>query len=284
MGRLHRLSFLSVLIGPAFAQITYPNCSAGWEWSYNTLDQNPCNVAASLEAWCNGGQFEIPQLPPGRHYGGPDVGEDNSCTCNTVTYSLVSACAACQGSSTWVQWTSWSTNCSTVAPPSIYPNPIPSDTRVPHWAYIDVVTANNWTVAAAQSAGDSPEATPAAPSTTQPSPTASSSPNSNQHKSHAGVIAGAIVGVAGVALLTASIFWYFRRRRRLAGAQPSSFEMPEPKTSMSFGRLYDPNDPETFPEAFFASLPTVTQTTPSAERANPINSQGRGLYSGLPLV
>lgn len=32
MGRLHRLSFLSVLIGPAFGQITYPNCSAGWEW------------------------------------------------------------------------------------------------------------------------------------------------------------------------------------------------------------------------------------------------------------
>ena len=58
-----------------------------------------------------------------------------------------------------------------------YPNPIPSDTRVPNWAYIDVVvcfislrfyvtagaenvpllettqTANNWSVAAAQSAG-----------------------------------------------------------------------------------------------------------------------------------
>ena len=32
MGRLHRLSFLLILIGPALAQLSYPNCSAGWEW------------------------------------------------------------------------------------------------------------------------------------------------------------------------------------------------------------------------------------------------------------
>ena len=32
MGRLHSLYFLLILIGPALAQVTYPNCSAGWEW------------------------------------------------------------------------------------------------------------------------------------------------------------------------------------------------------------------------------------------------------------
>jgi hypothetical protein len=32
MGRLHRLSFLSILIGPIYAQISYPDCSSGWDW------------------------------------------------------------------------------------------------------------------------------------------------------------------------------------------------------------------------------------------------------------
>jgi len=32
MGRLHRLSFLSLLIGHVLAQANYPDCSAGWEW------------------------------------------------------------------------------------------------------------------------------------------------------------------------------------------------------------------------------------------------------------
>ena len=40
MGRLHRLYFLTVLIGPAIAQITYPNCTAGWEWV--SIPHFPC--------------------------------------------------------------------------------------------------------------------------------------------------------------------------------------------------------------------------------------------------
>lgn len=69
--------------------------------SYLPLLWTPYLLKVSRESTS---EFEIPQLPPGRHYGGPDVGEDNLCTCNTVAYSLVSACAACQGSSTWVQY------------------------------------------------------------------------------------------------------------------------------------------------------------------------------------
>lgn len=33
MERLHRLSLLPILIGPALAQISFPNCSTGWEWA-----------------------------------------------------------------------------------------------------------------------------------------------------------------------------------------------------------------------------------------------------------
>ena len=35
-------------------------------------------------------------------YSGPLAGEDNLCVCNTVVYSLVSACGACQGATSWV--------------------------------------------------------------------------------------------------------------------------------------------------------------------------------------
>ena len=46
-------------------------------------------------------EFDIQALPPGRMYGGPTAAQSNLCECNTVVYSLVSACAACQGS-TWI--------------------------------------------------------------------------------------------------------------------------------------------------------------------------------------
>lgn len=105
--------------------------------SYNSLNQNPCKVAAYLEAVCNSGrtspllsspflypcqpvlksnltltlrfrrttiaEFSVPALLPGNHYTGPSVaGTTNLCKCNTVVYSLVSACGGCQGGE-WIQ-------------------------------------------------------------------------------------------------------------------------------------------------------------------------------------
>ena len=40
-------------------------------------------------------EFIFPPLAPGEVYRGPDT--DTSCQCNTVFYSLLSACGACQG-------------------------------------------------------------------------------------------------------------------------------------------------------------------------------------------
>ena len=48
--------------------------------------------------------FDIATLPQGSLYRGPDAGQDNLCVCNTVVYSLVSACGACQGASSWIQY------------------------------------------------------------------------------------------------------------------------------------------------------------------------------------
>jgi len=300
MGRLPWVSFLSILTGPALAhaQLTYPNCSSGWEWSYNSLSQNPCNVAAYLESVCNGGQFDIPQLPPGRLYAGPSTAQFYPCECNTVVYSLISACAACQGS-TGILWSAWSYNCSTVDN-STYPKSIPDGTRVPHWAYLDVTADSSWNASAAQSAGDSPEVTPNAPSTIQASSTASAAPKStsgsNQNKSHsnAGEIAGAVVGaVVGGALLTAFILWYRRRRRLRAEGQPSpfaekaeAFGLQDYDASMSTAKYYDPSDPSTFPKPFVSPSASVIQTTASTDQVHSIGTRpsDRSRYNGLPLV
>jgi hypothetical protein len=44
-------------------------------------------------------EFTIPQLAAGGHYTGPTV--DDQCQCNTVLYSVISACAGCQ-KGTWL--------------------------------------------------------------------------------------------------------------------------------------------------------------------------------------
>src|SRR5712691_3274444 len=52
--------------------------------------------------------FTVPQLPPGYEYSGPSGnGDSDLCKCNTVTYSLLSACDACQGE----QWISYDLLC-----------------------------------------------------------------------------------------------------------------------------------------------------------------------------
>jgi hypothetical protein len=125
--------------------------------------------------------FTIDALKPGYSYTGPTgVDDTNMCKCNTITYSLVSACDACQGA----DWTRYDPHrCSLRTPWELtflplagrcfrltaqrlclpqrefhsrqkleiygigidegqmacrFPNPIPSGTRVPRWALLDV--------------------------------------------------------------------------------------------------------------------------------------------------
>ena len=93
--------------------------------SFNSLGQGPCEVASYLQGICDDGGtcatvldpdllalflrgthsgcggrivFTIPALLPGDSYVGPTGPTDASdlCKCNTVVYSLMSACDACQ--------------------------------------------------------------------------------------------------------------------------------------------------------------------------------------------
>ena len=98
--------------------------------SFNSLGQNACTVAAFMMSTCNAGcefdrlisfgfilycvvyflisfvAFTVDPLQPGYSYPGPN-GTDNSdlCKCSTVGYSLISACAGCQGEH-WIRYDS----------------------------------------------------------------------------------------------------------------------------------------------------------------------------------
>ncbi|KAH9952887.1 hypothetical protein BC827DRAFT_207117 [Russula dissimulans] len=92
-------------------QTSIPNCTDGWQWSYNSLSQSPCLVAAWLAFPCYQANNTIYTLQYGESYSGPSEPLSQPRQCNTVLYSLVSACAACQGS-TWIKWSQWVQNCS----------------------------------------------------------------------------------------------------------------------------------------------------------------------------
>ncbi|KAI0245139.1 hypothetical protein BJV78DRAFT_147273 [Lactifluus subvellereus] len=160
MSRLAILAPLLLLSGIVVAQISAPDCSqtSQLQWIFNSLGQNPCIVAAYLLATCNGGSWSISPLDPGSWYT-VFVDDENLCLCNTVTYSLLSACGACQDD-TWTTWSQYSFNCTNKMPVSSFPNPVPSGTGVPQWALLDVTLENNWNSGKSFAVGDSPELTP----------------------------------------------------------------------------------------------------------------------------
>ncbi|KAI0297402.1 hypothetical protein BC826DRAFT_165512 [Russula brevipes] len=296
MSGLLVLASLLLHSGFAAAQISAPSCtlSALYDWSFNSMNQNPCTVAAYLLGTCNEGSFIIHPLLPGYSYMGPSaLDAGNWCKCNTVAYSLLSACAACQGE-LWPFWSDFSTNCSRVLPASSFPHPVPSGTRVPHWALIDVTVENSWSSSESLSTGGTPELSPGAAignsgisSSTTPGtalPTSFSPPSSfTSSKSRLNI--GAIVGgaVAGVAVIAiaALAFFYLRQRRGSpqaasaasainSASQPRMGEVQQPMSDSgsftpssmpaSFStttRLYDPNSQATFPE--YQGVPPVPE-------------------------
>ncbi|KAJ4487761.1 hypothetical protein J3R30DRAFT_3430893 [Lentinula aciculospora] len=205
------------------------NASTGFDWSYNSLSQDPCTVATYLGAVCNNGQYTIPAINSTEFYSGPTSATQNECRCSSVFYSLLMACAQCQGASI-TTWTSYNQNCSTIYA-GVFLDSIPSGTAVPHWA---TLTSTEFNATAAEAAGDSPELTGATQTTSSSissSPTSSaSSPSSStsdsaasssSSKSNTGAIAGGVVGgVVGLALIAAVLFWYLRKRSQTKSNVP----------------------------------------------------------------
>jgi len=56
----------------------------------------------------------VPALPTGNHYLGPNASQVTPCTCSSVTYSMISACAGCQDR-IYIDWITWSQDCTEVS-------------------------------------------------------------------------------------------------------------------------------------------------------------------------
>ncbi|KAF9265501.1 hypothetical protein L218DRAFT_142546 [Marasmius fiardii PR-910] len=249
--------------------------ATGFDWAFNSKNQSPCDVASYLGGACNNGEFSIPALNASQSYLGPTLLTANPCRCNTVFYSLLSACAACQGR-IYQRWSLYDGNCSTVY--TNFPGDIPSGTAVPSWAYLDISSSDTFEPDRAKALANGPESTgtpkPTGSNTPPPlvSPTAASSDSGgSNNSSNAGAIAGGVVGgVAGVAIIAVFAFWFLRRRRGRSRVDPSfdintgylpepytSATSPEPSTRIASPystvsgsqKLYDPSDPSTFPNA-----------------------------------
>jgi hypothetical protein len=264
----------------AAAQVYAPDCSLIWAWTFNSINQNACTVAAYLMSTCNGGSFTIDALKPGYSYTGPSgVDDSNMCKCNTITYSLVSACDACQGAD-WTSWSVFSSNCTKTMPPSSFPNSIPAGTRVPQWALLDVTSENNWNVNKSISAGDTPElasgATPGASGTSGRGATASgtraqsptgtdassssttkpaSSSSAKKSSSNLGVIVGGAVGGVAVIAVGAIVIILLLRRQRPQAPAPVATSMAPPGIGASQRPMEEIQQPLTMDDAYTASIP-----------------------------
>ncbi|KAI9459697.1 hypothetical protein BJY52DRAFT_356708 [Lactarius psammicola] len=144
------------------AQISVPSCIPSiWEWSYNSIGQDPCTILAYLMATCYNGEFSLDPIPGSTWaYLGPSILQSaNKCECSTVAFNLFSACSTCQGG-TSDPWTFYSENCTVSVKPSTFPNKVPPQTRVPQWVLQDPTIENLWDASEAFTIGDSPEILP----------------------------------------------------------------------------------------------------------------------------
>ncbi|KIJ69010.1 hypothetical protein HYDPIDRAFT_36113 [Hydnomerulius pinastri MD-312] len=258
-----------VLLGGFFslpatlAQDSDVTCMTSYAWASNSMGQNPCVVGSFLVGQCSNQIYNISTLPPGDHYLGAASGDGNPCQCNSVVYNLISACGACQDAEI-LSWGSWITNCSGYTAYSL-PYAPPSGTEIPLWAFMGIDGSGAWNATAAylNFTDSGTPASTATPPTTSPSSTNTSS----SHPKNVGAVVGGVVGgVVGLLALAGIALFCIRRRSRrangygsgqLAGTLPLNMSQTVPGYTFSESahhqaegqKLYNPDDPTTFPVA-----------------------------------
>ncbi|KIO16064.1 hypothetical protein M407DRAFT_39834, partial [Tulasnella calospora MUT 4182] len=196
---------------------------------------------------------------------GPDV---SYCSCSSVVYSLVSACAQCQGFD-WVSWSFWRGNCGQdMITTGEYPLDIPIGTGVPAWAYQNVASGDRWNQSLAlpqstyygtptasisyhvSTAGDVATQTGA----TSAAVTETGSPSNGSSKSNAGPIAGGVIGGIVILAIIGALVWLLIRRRRKEEVLPSPTayypvggpQMADYPAAVDYGASYPPSSPTVF--------------------------------------
>ncbi|KIJ69011.1 hypothetical protein HYDPIDRAFT_36114 [Hydnomerulius pinastri MD-312] len=307
------LALLGIItsIPETLAQGTNATCSSSFAWANNSLGQTPCTVSSYLEAQCLTGGYFVPALPEGDYYTPPSGQYANACECNAVAYSLVSACAACQGAE-FAPWQAWITNCNSSS--ANLPEAVPPGTAVPSWAYIPVNENGNWnsTAALLNASATTSTSTPGAPLQTTPgSPIQTTGPSttttaSSSSGTNVGAIAGGVVGgvvgllaISGVAILCIRKRG-FRPAKRYSSGQTAEAILPnmsQPTPGYAFssesahypvevGKVYNPDDPSTFPVPRSPEPSTVFTTNTYANGAQSMSTVSRrpGDYTGAPEV
>ncbi|KIJ53651.1 hypothetical protein M422DRAFT_25476 [Sphaerobolus stellatus SS14] len=241
------------------------------KWTLNSEGLTPCLVASSLQAPCGGGKWNIDPLPNNTIiYSGPKAGESNPCSCSTVVYSLVSACAACQGDG-FITWEQWSTNCLQAdTTEGTFPLTLPGGIAVPSWAYLSVNDTVTWDAARAQNFASTNPTESTAPAT--PTGATGQTNQGVHHSNKGGAIGGGVAGGVALVVLVGLGAFFFMRRRKVHRVAPSSqfirqnrinekmspspppFFTDNPAYPMQMPRaythkLYDPSDPNTFPQS-----------------------------------
>ncbi|KAF8520977.1 hypothetical protein JB92DRAFT_1860377 [Gautieria morchelliformis] len=183
---------------------TTATCTAE-QWTFNQDQQSPCFVASSLLAACNGGTWLVPAIDSNTMYQGPASGaESNGCQCSTIVYSVISACAACQGAAVNT-WSNWSSKCTRGdIHNSSFPLTMPPGLTVPTWAHLDVTAGNSWDINAAMNnhASNLPS-------------NLTSTNSSSQHSANVYAIAGCILGgFVGLVLLGLIAVLLYRKRKK----------------------------------------------------------------------
>jgi len=301
---LHQMTILTPIVaflffaGSVTAQIVATDCTLPntYNWTYNTLNQNPCKVAAYLLSTCSGGTFTVDPLLPGQTYIGPGgLDNDDMCKCNTIVYCLISACDACQGAD-WITWPLWSRNCTNVSPPSTFPNPVPAGIRIPQWALQDVtrLDLSLWNTTQARAIGDSPEIGPGAligvstistigtttstspnptvfpaVTTSSPSLTPTSSPSEgSSSSSNTGAIAGGVVG--GITIVAVAVLGsvYLLRQRTRGSPAPVVFDGESPAPDGAKRQLSD-EGPYVSSSTLEANMPPMTGYNPISQTTFP---------------
>ncbi|KAM6502617.1 hypothetical protein JOM56_002594 [Amanita muscaria] len=110
-----------------------------------------------------------------------------------------------------MRWNNYTQNCSTVYL-TIFPSPIPSGTKVPHWAYLNVSIDGEFdpTEAAAVASSDA-------------------AASSGTHTVSPGAIAGAVIGsLVGVASIACGLLFFYKGRKssKRAGLCGGSAQKP----------------------------------------------------------
>jgi len=249
----------------ASGQETTAECSApGSGWSFNSLLQSPCLVTAYLASPCaSNGDYVVSSLNSTNFYLPSNHGD--ICECNSVVYSLFSACAACQNALIG-SWSVYRLTCSTVdGMDGHYPMQVPAGTAIPRWAYQQVFGTNRFNVTLAQAVGDMPENSSTSSTSSSSSMTQTINPPASGDEKpsdtaghHTGAIVGGVIAGVGALIIGACLIFFllhrkngswdrFKMHRKPSGT--GGFDTIHTQTAASIvsPKHYDPDDPSTFP-------------------------------------